>query len=248
MKVNEDIGIHNLLRQSEYSQDEYQKLIYAVSHDLAAPIRSVVSFAKLLKKSAEENLTEKELHYLSYVIDNGEKAQNMFLGLLEYSRLLTRSGEHVRLDVNDIVRQTLELLAKPISDSGASIKVDKLPSVYAEPNQLARLFFSLIENAVKFRKAGVAPEITISAHRYGKGHKFVITDNGIGIDEKHAGQIFDVFKRLNAEKDYPGIGMGLPIAKRIMDLHGGEIWVNSNLGKGSEFIMFFPDFNKSSRF
>ena len=245
MKLNEDIGVHTLLQRHENSQTEYQKMIYAVSHDMAAPIRSVVSFAKLLKKSAEENLSEKELHYLSYIIDNGEKVQSMFLGMLEYSRLLTRSEEHVRMDANDAARAAIELLVRPVKQSGAVITVDKLPNVYAEPNQLGRVFFSLVENALKFSRKDVTPEIHVSAERYGKGYKFTVTDNGIGMDMKYSEVIFDVFKRLNAEKEYAGIGMGLPIARRIMDLHGGEIWVNSTPGKGSVFSFFFPDYNPS---
>ncbi len=246
MRPKEELGIHTLLQRAEDSQDEYQKLLYAVSHDLAAPIRSVVSFSKLLKSNAEAKLDEKELHYLSFILDSGEKVQNMFLGLLEYSRLRTREEEHVRLDANDVMRSTLELLARPLTQSGALIKADKLPSVYADPNHLARLFFSILENALKFRKNGVVPEIRVKAERYGKGYKFVISDNGIGIDQKDHDRIFDVFKRLNAEKDYAGIGMGLAISKRIMELHGGEIWVNSEPGKGAAFSFFFPDYSPNS--
>lgn len=242
MKPQENSATVRILEQhARDSQDEYQKLLYTVSHDMAAPLRSIVAFSKLLKESAAEKLDEKELRYLSFMISGGEKAQSMFAGLLEHSRLVTRAGEHEMVDANNIVKECLAELQETIQKKGAVVQVDKLPVIRGEAGQLKKLFTALIDNAVKYSQQDLRPHVLISADRYGKGWRFSVRDNGIGIESSHADNIFNIFSRLHTDTEYPGIGMGLALSKRIMELHNGDIWVKSMPGKGATFYFFFPN-------
>ena len=196
MSVNESFMERQLAKQIENSQNEYQSLLYTVSHDLSAPIRSIVAFSRLLQQTALEKLDEKERHYLSFVMTNGEKLQNMFAGLLEHSRLVTRAGEHVLNDTNAVVRRCLVEMGRQIKECSAIIQVDKLPNIVADPMQVGRVFSALIDNAIKFRHKNTYPHITISADKYKKGWRFCVQDNGIGLAEKFSDDIFKIFRHV----------------------------------------------------
>jgi len=155
--------------------------------------------------------------------------------LLEYSRI-GRKREPAKVDLNQTVKAVLADLHKAITDAEAEIKVGELPVIKAYPTEMKQIFQNLIINAIKFRKKEVAPKIEIAAERQDGSWKFMVRDNGIGIDTQHADRIFVIFQRLHTRNEYEGSGIGLSNCKKIAELHGGNIWVESKPGEGSNFL------------
>jgi light-regulated signal transduction histidine kinase (bacteriophytochrome) len=213
-----------LQHELETIKHEFNDFTYTVSHDLGAPLRAVVSFSKLIMEKYENSLDEKGKRYLDFVLTGGQKAQSMLQGLLQYSRLHTQANPHKPVAVSDIIHQCRTVLKDKISACGADLAVDGLlPTVEADPEQLLTLFAALLDNALTYHKPGAPPTICVGATEQAGNWQFMIRDNGIGISQAHSARIFDLFKRLHTDEEYPGIGMGLTLARRIVDLHGGAI-------------------------
>jgi light-regulated signal transduction histidine kinase (bacteriophytochrome) len=228
------------LSKADTAAQELKDFVYIVSHDFSAPLRGIVEFSKLLKTEQREALNDEGKEYLSLIIESGEKLQNMLAGLLEYSRLNTASKPLSMVDCNDILNNCRSTLQDKITTTGAQIDIAQLPTVAAEPEKLTRLFLALLDNALKFHAAGVAPYISVSAEKQDKSWLFTVRDNGIGIDQEFHKRIFQPFQRLHADKEYPGIGMGLTLVKKIVGQQGGEIWINPAAGQGSAFMFTLP--------
>jgi len=166
--------------------------------------------------------------------------QTLINGLLEYSRIDTRGKPPQPYDSAAALERAILSLQAAISESGAKITSDGLPTVSVDPLQLAQLFQNLIGNAIKF-KGDSAPEIHVSAARQDGFWRFAVADNGIGIEPQYAHRIFLIFQRLHTRKQYPGTGIGLALCKKIVERHGGKIWVESEQGRGSTFYFTVPD-------
>jgi len=164
----------------------------------------------------------------------------MIQGLLEYSRVGIKSGEFKEFNAEESYNYALSNLHSSIEKCHAEITHDNLPVIHADPNQINRVFQNLIGNALKFHREGVTPKIHVSAKKKVNEFVFAVSDNGIGMEEPYTDKIFEVFKRLHAIGEYHGAGIGLAIVKRIIDNHGGKIWVESELGKGSTFYFTIP--------
>ena len=174
------------------------------------------------------------------------RMQSLISGLLEYSRVGTRGKEPELTDSKAALEQAILDLHASIKESGVKITADDLPTVHVDPVQLAQLFQNLIGNAIKFRSDS-PPEIHISASRQANDWRFAVADNGIGIEPQYAERIFLIFQRLHTRKKYPGTGIGLAICKKIVERHGGKIWVESKPGRGSTFYFTVPDIKGDSR-
>jgi light-regulated signal transduction histidine kinase (bacteriophytochrome) len=220
---------------------EFKEFAYVVSHDLGAPLRAMVEFSKMLRTDNPDMLSDESGLYLSMIVENGQKAQAMLSGLLEYSRLNTVEMPFAAVNCNTLLRECEEKLREKITATKAKISSVLLPTVVADANQLRRLFLALFENALTFHKPNIPPVIFVSASKEGNEWVFNVRDNGIGMDPKFHGDIFRPFRRLHAEKDYPSVGMGLALAKKIVDHHGGRIWVESAPGHGSSFFFSIPE-------
>ncbi len=219
---------------------EYEDYAYIVSHDLGAPLRHIREFTKLLLASRQESLTKEEQDYAAFIEKSLEKINNMQTALLAFSRLNTRAGSSRQIDVNHIFSNVLQEQEENIKKYTAAINCGSLPMVVAEPQQLHFLFSYLIDNALKFHENETSPrEISISAKEEGQAWLFEIKDNGIGIAEDYHEEVFRLFRRLNPEK-YPGIGAGLTLARKIVQLHGGEIHIKSSLGAGTSIYFTLP--------
>lgn len=245
MRQKDDDTIRELTQQLADLRENFQNFIYTISHDLSAPIRTVVAFSELLQKQADELLDEKSKHYLSFIVNGGEKAQSMLAGLLDYSRLNTRQKKPLLANTHHIVENCLKTLSEKIDATGAQIQIDELPPIHADEDQLYQLFLALIDNAIKFQPNGSVPTVHIHAEKSEDsdigGWRFWVEDNGIGVEPRFAEEIFSVFRRLHREAEYPGIGMGLALAKRIVEQHGGIIGVSSNPGHATSFYFILPD-------
>ncbi len=221
------------------SNEELEQFAYVASHDLQEPLRAVTSYTQLLAQRYQGNLDEKADKYINYIVDGATRMQQLINDLLAYSRL-GRQGKIFELaDCNAAVEQSLRNLQIAIAETQAVITCDAMPTVMADESQLVQLFQNLIANGIKFCREDI-PLIQIAACRQEGEWLFCVRDNGIGIDPEYADRIFIIFGRLHGRREYPGTGIGLAMCKRIVERHGGRIWVESQEGKGATFYFTIP--------
>ncbi|MEI6796882.1 MAG: ATP-binding protein, partial [Methanomassiliicoccales archaeon] len=226
-------------RELKRSNVELQHFAYLASHDLQEPLRMVVGFLSLLQKKYGEKLDPVGREYIAYAIEGGERMRALINDLLAYSRIDARREPFQGVDLNEVAEQTLELLQVSIQEHAAIISIDPLPTVPADEAQMQQVFLNLVSNSLKFRGAQ-APIIHIAAKE--AQHEWVVSvqDNGIGMEPEHTEKIFLMFQRLHDRAEYPGTGVGLAIAKKIVERHGGRIWVSSRPGEGATFYFSLP--------
>ena len=224
----------------EQSNLELKQFAYIASHDLQSPLRSISGFVQLLKMEYEDKLSEEAVDWIRRTVRSIAQMQTLIRDLLSYSRVDARSVPFTRIPFLDIVNDALTLLESSIRDSGGRVTWDQLPVIMGDRSQLVQLIQNLIGNGLTYR-GDKPPHIHLSAERSGKEWVFSVCDNGIGIDPKHYEQIFEIFKRLHDQKDYPGTGIGLAVCRRVVIRHGGRIWVQSEPGHGSTFFFTIPE-------
>jgi len=227
------------LEELTISNAELEQFAYVSSHDLQEPLRMITSCLQLLQRKYQGNLDAKADMYIHFVVDGASRMQNMINALLEFSRVSTRNRESEPTNCKFILNQVLSNLKLMIRDNKATISHDPLPEVIADSTQLGQVFQNLIFNGIKFHREE-APKIHISAEIKASEWVFSVQDNGIGIDPKYSERIFEIFKRLHNGEEYSGTGIGLAICKKIVERHGGRIWVESELGKGSTIYFTLP--------
>ncbi len=216
---------------------ELEQFAYVASHDLKEPLRMIASYAELLEFSSKEKLEEEPRTFLKFIRSGAARAQQLVEELLEYAALGGR-GKFQVVALEMVLKNALTALDLFIRETNAQVLCDPLPEVKGDPGQLAQLFQNLIANSLKYRQEAV--KIRISVSRESNEWIFRVKDNGIGIDLQFADKIFKVFQRLHGKHEYEGTGIGLAICKKITELHGGRIWFNSKIGKGSTFYFSLP--------
>ncbi|MHB8101147.1 MAG: PAS domain S-box protein [Methanosarcina sp.] len=227
------------LEELARSNAELEQFAYVSSHDLQEPLRMVTSYLQLLQRRYQGNLDDKADKYIHFAVDGAFRMQNLINDLLEFSRVTTRGREPELTNCEFVLNQVSSNLEIYIKENKATVSHDPLPEVIADSTQLVQVFQNLIINGIKFHSEE-APKIHISAEKKESEWVFSVQDNGIGIDPQYSGKIFEVFKRLHKKEEYPGTGIGLAICKKIVERHGGHIWVESELGKGSTFYFTLP--------
>jgi PAS domain S-box-containing protein len=223
----------------ERSNTDLEQFAYAVSHDLSEPLRMVSSYLQLLARRYEGRLDQDADDFISFAVDGAMRMHDLIEGLLLYSRAGTAEYRLGPVDTGPVVRGTLAAMKGAIRDSDADIEVDDLPTVTGDETQISRIFQNLIGNAIKFTD-GEQPRVSVSASREGADWRFVVSDNGIGIDPGQAERVFIVFQRLNERERYPGSGIGLALCRRIVQRQGGRIWAEPRPGGGSNFYFTLP--------
>jgi len=219
---------------------ELQHSAYALAHDLQAPLRAIATFTHLLKDRIQGNLDEESVHMFDFVLSSVERMKRLIQGMLELARINERAGvANVQVETLAAVQLALRDLEPAIEATGAKICIGWLPTVYGDPEQILRLFENLIGNAIKYR-GNKTPEIRISASSREDAWVFSIEDNGIGIDSRYHIRIFDMFQRLHSASKYEGSGVGLAACRKIVQRHNGQIWVESQPGRGSTFYFSIP--------
>ena len=237
-RINE-LKIESQNKRLQIQNKELEQFSYIASHDLQEPLRTLISFAELLKDEYSGKLDENADIYLNYILQSSGRMQNLVKGLLDYTRI-GKERELSKVDCKLLIYQILTDIQLSISECEALITVKELPILNAFAIELRLLFQNLISNALKFRRKGKAPEIEISAEEKENHWLFALKDNGIGIDKNDKDKIFIIFKRLHNRGEYEGTGIGLSHSKKIVELHGGQIWVESNIGEGSTFYFTIP--------
>ncbi len=227
------------LEELTRSNQELEQFAYISSHDLQEPLRMIASYLQLLERKYKGKLDVKADKYIHFSVDGATRMQNLIDDLLEFSRVTTQAKEFKPTDLELIYEQVISNLDALIKDNKATITHDSLPIVMVDQTQIAQVFQNLISNALKFH-GDDNPIIKISVKKEEEIWLFGVADNGIGLDPKHSDRIFQVFKRLHKRKEYPGTGIGLSICKKIIERHGGRIWVESELGKGATFYFTLP--------
>ncbi|WP_442921793.1 PAS domain-containing sensor histidine kinase [Microcoleus sp. ARI1-A5] len=221
------------------SNEELEQFAYVASHDLQEPLRAVTSYTQLLAQRYQGNLDDRADKYINYIVDGATRMQQLINDLLAYSRLGTRGQEFEPADCNAAVQQSLCNLQIAIAETKAVITCDAMPTVMADESQLVQLFQNLIANGIKFCRQDI-PFIHIAARRQESEWVLSVRDNGIGIAPEYADRIFIIFGRLHGRRQYSGTGIGLAMCKRIVERHGGRIWVESQEGKGATFYFTIP--------
>lgn len=218
----------------EAKNKETEQFAYIASHDLQEPLRTVHSYVELLKEEYTDKLGNDANLYLNYISKSVDRMMEQVKELLHYS-LIGKERKLEKVDCNQLVQEVLRDVAIAVQQSGAVVSVKHLPTISAYPGELKRLFQNLVSNALKFKNKDVKPLIEITASKQVAKWVFSVKDNGIGISEKDMDKIFILFKRLHHAKDYPGTGIGLAQCKKIVEMHNGNIWVESVAGEGSIF-------------
>ena len=224
------------------TNEELEQFVYASSHDLQEPLRTMTSFLQLIERRNRDKLDEDSKRFLEFAVKSAEHMRGLINGLLEYSRVSVKEKKFKNLDCNLVVSGVLEQLYATLQESGGKVECLPLPEVYGEPLLLGQLFQNLIGNALKFRNER-PPQVEVGAEKREGEWLFWVKDNGIGIEPRFFQQIFRLFQRLHNREEYPGAGLGLAVCRKTVELHGGKIWCESELGKGSCFYFTLPIFN-----
>lgn len=224
----------------ERSNLDLQQFAFVASHDLKTPLRSIGGFMQVLQKKYAHQLDEPARSLIQRTLEATGRLENLTEDLLSYARLNSEVKPHVMVNCNEVVGDAIQLLNAAISDTNAVVTVDHLPTLRGNRTQLVQLFLNLISNGVKYCRDR-SPVIRLSAQKNRQEWVFSVADNGIGIDADHYDKIFEVFKRLHSQKEFPGTGIGLALCRRIVEHHGGTIWVSSVAGEGSTFCFTIPD-------
>ncbi len=221
------------------SNSELEQFAYVASHDLREPLRKVCGFVDLLALRLKGRLDSESEEYVRFVVDGVTRMESLISNLLEYSRVGRGEKRLENVDTGALLQKVLSDLEPLIEESGAKIHRDAMPELRADPLQMRQLFQNLVGNALKFRGKR-ALKLDIGARRQGDSWAFFVKDNGIGIDRAHHQRIFSIFQRLHRRDEYPGTGIGLAICKKVVENHGGRIWVESEPGRGSTFYFTLP--------
>ena len=217
------------------SNIELERFAYVASHDLQEPLRMITSFLQLFRKRYEGKIDETADQYIHFAVDGAERMKTLIMDLLEYSRVGSNVELFQEIDLNTLLNELKAVFYKTCEEKGATIRFNAMPVVRANRTQLFQLFQNLVSNALKYH-GNEAPEILITCEEKEEEYIFSVKDNGIGIDPLFHEKIFVIFHRLHSRSEYGGTGIGLAICKKIAERHGGKIWVESELGKGSSFF------------
>jgi two-component system, sensor histidine kinase and response regulator len=234
-----EMHVRHLNNKLEQSNIELQNFASIASHDLQSPLRNINGFVQLLQDKYRDDPDKEAQDWMRRTREAVLRMQELIRDLLDYSRINSRSRPFEHVDFLDVFRAALALQSAT-RDSGVEITHDELPGVFGDRWQLVQLLQNLIGNAIKYR-SGKVPRIHLSAHRGPSEWVFSLADNGIGIEPKFHEEIFEIFKRLHNQQAYPGTGIGLAVCRRVVNRHGGRIWVESAPGQGSTFHFSIPD-------
>jgi PAS domain S-box-containing protein len=232
--------LRRTLDELERSNMGLQQFVHVASHDLREPINSILNFARLLVRDRDGANAAVTDRYINYILRGGERLRMLVDDLLAFVRIENSEPRMERVELDEAVEETRQALADAIERSGARISVGSLPAIRGDRTLIGLLLQNLISNAIKFRRPGESPEITVSASRDEEAVRICVTDNGIGVAESFHEKIFGVFQRLHSRSEYEGTGLGLALSRRVADMHGAQLSVTSRENEGSSFMLALP--------
>jgi signal transduction histidine kinase len=222
------------------SNRDLEQFAYVASHDLQEPLRKVISFCQLLQRRYAGQLDERADQYISFAVDGAQRMQRLINDLLAFSRIGRITSGFTEVDLDQVVREAVNQREAALEETGGSVTWANLPVVRGEEPLLSSLLGNLISNSIKFHRAGEPPRIHLSARQVDDEWEISCADNGIGIDTEFADKVFVIFQRLHAKEVYPGTGIGLAIAKKIIEYHGGRIWLDTSMAEGTTIRFTLP--------
>ncbi len=225
-------------RQLEESNERLEQFAYAASHDLQEPLRMVSSYLQMIDRRYGDELDEDGREFIEFAVDGADRMRDMIEGLLEYSRVQTQGDSFESIDLDAALSDACDDLQLQIEETNAEITSDSLPTVTGDAAQLRQVFQNLLDNVIEY--SDERPRVDVTAERDERYWRISVSDQGIGIDPDDADRIFEVFQRLHNQDEYPGTGIGLALCRRIVERHGGEIWVESEPGEGATFTFTLP--------
>lgn len=231
--------LETTVEKLEKSNERLEQFAYIASHDLKEPLRMVTSYVQLLESRYGQELDEDAREFMDFAVDGAKRMQAMIDGLLEYSRVDTDGDAMEETDLDTVLANVRDDLAVKIGDADAEVDADPLPTIVADRNQLRRLLQNLIANAIKY-SGDDPPRVHVSAAQQGDKWVIAVEDHGIGIPESEQDDVFDVFNRVHERGEESGTGIGLAVCRKIVERHGGDIWLESAEGDGSTFFTSFP--------
>ncbi|MCW3111020.1 MAG: sensor histidine kinase [Segetibacter sp.] len=237
--LEESTSLERALRSMETKNQELEQFAYIASHDLQEPLRTITSVVDLFEKEYKGRLDNDAHNYLDFLSQSAGRMRALITALLDYARI-GKEKEMEFVNCNELLQEVIVDLSAQITKNEAHIIIDSLPSLPAYRVELKQLFQNLISNAIKFRLRNTKPQVSVSVKENSDHWKFSVMDNGIGIEAKYQEKIFRIFQRMHPKSKYDGLGIGLSHCKKIVDLHGGKIWVNSEPGMGSIFYFTIP--------
>ena len=227
-------------RELQRSNQELEQFAYVASHDLQEPLRKVASFTQMLERRYKGQLDERADRYIAFAVDGAKRMQELINDLLEFSRVGRLAAPHERVDTKALLEQAESRLAAALEESGCEVAADGLPTVVGDAGLLVAVFQNLLANAIKFR-GDEPPRVRFDAERAGRFWRFTCTDAGIGVEDEYAERIFVIFQRLHTREAYEGTGIGLAMCRKIVEYHGGRIWLApSEPGRGAQFVFTLP--------
>jgi light-regulated signal transduction histidine kinase (bacteriophytochrome) len=232
--------VRDRTKELELSNKDLKQFAYVASHDLKEPLRMISSFLQLLERRYKNKLDDDANDFIEYAVNGAQRLDYMINDLLEYSTVANTKREFITVDMNNVLEQTILNLKSAIDDSNAEITYDSLPILFGDEQLMILLFQNLISNSIKYHREEI-PKINITAIKESNQYLFTIKDNGIGMSPEHLKKIFTIFQRLHTKEEYEGTGIGLAIAQKIVHQHAGEIWVESEQGKGTKFYFTIYD-------
>ena len=240
-RIRTEESLRKIAGELARSNHDLEQFAYVASHDLQEPLRMVTGHLKVIEDRLKDKLDEKTRQSMFFAVDGATRMQELIRDLLTFSRAGRKGEGFLPTDMEKVLGMVTANLSAAISEAGATIEHDPLPTIQAEHVQMMQLFQNLIGNAVKYRAKDRKPQIRIGASHGQEGWTFSVRDNGIGIDPKHSQRVFEIFQRLHTRQEYTGTGIGLAVCKRIVEYHGGRIWLESAPGEGSTFFFTIPD-------
>ena len=238
-----EASLHEAIGELRRSNQELEQFAYVASHDLQEPLRMVASYTQLLARRYSDKLDQDAQDFIGYAVDGAARMQELIQDLLAYSRVTTRGAPSTPVDVRGALDEALTNLEPAIAESEAVVTADDLPIVLGDRTQVVQVLQNLIGNSIKFRRPEVPPHVHLSARPDPDDdglYMFKVADDGIGVDPKYADHVFVIFRRLHAREEYPGTGIGLALCKRIVERHGGTIWLQPNLAEGTTINFTLP--------
>ena len=238
--VERDIRLQEQAEELVRSNSDLEQFAYAASHDLQEPLRVIAGYVNLLEERYADQLDQDARDFIGFAVDATHRMRTLINDLLEYSRVESHGNPFETVDCNSALLEAMADLEMSIAESEATITSDILPEVYGDPVQIAHILENLIANAIKFRKEDDLPVIHVSSRRDGEDWQISVRDNGIGIRPRYHDRIFGMFKRAHKRSKYPGTGIGLALCSKMVERHGGRMWLDSQVGQGSTFHFTIP--------
>lgn len=234
------------MQELSRSNEELQQFAYIASHDLQSPLKTIVNYLSLLENKHSDKLDTDAHRLIDVSTTAAERMRILINDLLEFSRVGTQL-EFVRIDLNTVLAEIQEEQEADSRNTDAQIDIGPMPTLLAHRTDLKQVFQNLISNGLKYRRPGVTPRVTVRATDEGNEYMFSINDNGIGIDKQYFDRVFQIFQRLHGRNEYAGTGIGLATCKKVVDIYGGKIWLDSTMGVGTTFFVTIPKVIKTSK-